>query len=146
MKYNITQAAKVVGVSRSTLNRDIKNGKVSTVINAKGKPEIQIAELERVYGTVTLSDSTHSDTVKQVRTPENGTDNRVLETKIESLEQQLARERETVSDLRRRLDDSEEERRKKDAQVMALLTDQRGKPASGLQGLFGLLKIKNEKP
>lgn len=49
----------------------------------------------------------------------------MLGVQVEALREQLARERETVSDLRHRLDQSEEERRKAQGQLTALLTDQR---------------------
>ena len=68
-KINLTQGAKLAGVSRSTLNRHIKEGKVSKVIGSDGKPSVDTSELARAYGE--LRHNTLSDTVSlaQLRTP-----------------------------------------------------------------------------
>ena len=49
-KLSITQAAKVIPVSESTLRRDLKSGKVSFDTDAKGRKQIDVSELTRVYG------------------------------------------------------------------------------------------------
>ena len=49
-RLKVSQAAKAVGRARSTLNRDIANGKVSITRTGTGQPYIEIAELERAYG------------------------------------------------------------------------------------------------
>ena len=49
-RLNVTQAAKVAGIARSTLNRAIKNGRVSISRDGQGNPFIDKSELERVYG------------------------------------------------------------------------------------------------
>ncbi len=59
-RLNVSQAAKAVGRSRSTLNRDIDNGTVSVTRNGKGQPFIEIAELERVYGKAIIRTVTQS--------------------------------------------------------------------------------------
>ena len=49
-KLTLTQAVAVIPVSESTLRRDIKSGKVSFDTDAKGRKQIDTAELTRVYG------------------------------------------------------------------------------------------------
>ena len=89
-QLSITDAAKVVPVSESTLRRDLKSGKVSFTTDKQKKKVIDVSELSRVYGDLTIID-----------TPKNGNDNEkivaLLETQITSLQTQLtqASERET---------------------------------------------------
>ena len=48
-KLTITEAVKILPVSESTLRRDLKSGKVSYETDQKGRKQIQVSELERVY-------------------------------------------------------------------------------------------------
>ena len=49
-KISIAEALKLVDVSKTTLYRDLKENKLSSTTNAKGKKVIDTAELERFYG------------------------------------------------------------------------------------------------
>ncbi len=49
-KLNLTEAAKSVGISRTTLYIHIKEGKISCETNEEGKRVIDTSELIRVYG------------------------------------------------------------------------------------------------
>ncbi len=49
-KLSMTEAVKVIPVSESTLRRDLKSGKVSFETDAKGRKQIDVSELTRVYG------------------------------------------------------------------------------------------------
>lgn len=67
-KVTISEAARRVGVARSTLLRHIKNGKVSKVIGKDGKPSVDTSELFRVYGDLKVSDTSDTnDTLQQSR-------------------------------------------------------------------------------
>ena len=48
-KLSITEAVKIIPVSESTLRRDLKNGKVSFELDPKGRKQIDVSELQRVY-------------------------------------------------------------------------------------------------
>ncbi len=124
-KLNVSQAAKAVGRSRSTLNRDISNGKVSLARTGTGQPYIEIAELERAYGKVDID--TLSETVSIVHhdTAQNDNSDSGLIKEVELLRERLADKDTVIDDLRRRLDTEGEERRK----LTAILTDQRAKAA-----------------
>jgi hypothetical protein len=104
MGYTLGQAAKACGLSKTTLSRAIRSGKLSASRNADQSFNIDPAELHRVFPPATTSTSTsvHQDTGALQR------------------EAQLLRE--MVDDLRRRLDQSEEERRQLS---LRLLPDQR---------------------
>ena len=49
-KIPISEALTLINVSKTTLYRDINNGKVSATKDAVGRKVIDIAELARVYG------------------------------------------------------------------------------------------------
>ncbi len=50
-QLNITQAAQLAGISRSHFHRHyVKTGKLTVTRDSKGKPQIDIAELLRVFG------------------------------------------------------------------------------------------------
>jgi len=67
-QVTISEAARRVGVARSTLLRHIKNGKVSKVIGKDGKPSLDTSELLRVYGYLKIADKDDtSDTLHQNR-------------------------------------------------------------------------------
>ena len=125
-RLNVSQAAKAVGKARSTINRDIDNGKVSVTRNGKGQPFIEIAELERVYGDVSIETVTEPVQFGHSGTPKNDNLDSALIKEIELLRERLADKDSVIDDLRRRLDTEGEERRK----LTALLTDQREKPAA----------------
>lgn len=97
-KFSLTQAAKEVGKSKPTISKAIKIGRLSAKKVGIGY-EIDAAELFRVYPKKTKSEpakeTTSSDAVNLLE----------LETKM--LREQLDRERDTVDDLRKRLDRAE---------------------------------------
>lgn len=116
-RLNVSQAAKAVKKARSTLNRDIANGKISVTRNGTGQPYIDVAELERVYRRMDIRTLSESVPIGQVRTPKNDSSDSVLVKEIELLRERLADKDSVIDDLRRRLDAEAEERR-----LTALLT------------------------
>ncbi|PSB67538.1 hypothetical protein C7B61_05665 [filamentous cyanobacterium CCP1] len=68
-QFNISQAAKITGKARSTIQRDIRKGRLSISDGGHNAPVIDASELIRVYGTLHLdalqsdcSDTTPEDT------------------------------------------------------------------------------------
>ncbi|MYK92789.1 hypothetical protein F4009_02080 [Candidatus Poribacteria bacterium] len=51
-QLTLTEAVSVIPVSESTLRRDLKSGKVSFETDAKGRKQIDVSELTRVYGSL----------------------------------------------------------------------------------------------
>lgn len=109
--YSLKQAADAVGRGKPALLKAMKNGRISAKKNDKGEWEIDPVELHRVYPPVSGTGSGTSSGERQ-EPPKEPPNIGVLETKIEALQDQLKRERETVNDLRNRLDNESEERRK----------------------------------
>ncbi len=137
MSYTLGQAAQATGKSKMTIQRLIKKGIISANKADSGEWEIDPAELHRVLPLVSLgSDDTGPDRLmlRDDTLNDTGWLQRELEGRdeqIRQIEQQGERERQqlqnTIDDLRRRLDQSEDERRRAHLQITALLTDQRPK-------------------
>ena len=103
LKLSVTEALKLVDVSKTTLYADIKKGVLSCEVDAKGRKRIDPAELQRVYstlkaeqnGTPDLNNSEHN------QTPEIPIENEseivsLLKSQVEQLQTEVsvARERE----------------------------------------------------
>lgn len=142
MKYSLSEAAKATGKNKTTIQRAIKNGKISAHKGDAGSYEIDPSELHRVFPPIVAQrDAQHTqrnDTQQEENTHINSNLARVLELEKElavareranGLEAQKDQMADTISDLRTRLDRSE-------GRVTALLTDNR--PKRGLLSrLFG---------
>lgn len=126
MGYSMRQAAEVCGKSRTTLHRALKDGRMSgTQDEATGEWSIDPSELRRVFPWTGGVHEHKSTDVQGEYTP--STDG-VMAVKVAMLEDQLERERETVTDLRKRLDRAEDR--------VTALTDQRGTGAQTHKGWF----------
>ena len=119
MKYTAGQAAKATGKSIPTITRAIKRGTISAERTASGGYLIDPAELHRVFPAVT-SDHNVSPDVSGHETPQESAATPQLDLEVRMLREMLAREQETVTDLRARLDAEAAERRR----LTALLTHQ----------------------
>lgn len=109
MSWSVSRAARETGLSKSTVSRAIKSGKLSAMRQDDGSYMIDPAELFRVYPrrvAQPASDARHDTS----RNPPEETvatvsaDLEILRVKLEMTEAMLAREQETVADLRNRLD------------------------------------------
>ena len=139
----LRQAADEVGKNKSTIHRAIKSGKLSATRKSKSSPwEIDPAELHRVFPKPS-HETAKRDTAGQNATPSAAPELQALQRdlaerdrQIEQLETERRRERdnlkETIDDLRTRLDQENEERRK----LTHLLTDQTKSKKSLWQQLF----------
>ena len=113
---SLTAAAKIAGVNPSTIHRAVKDGRLSCVLLDNDRKAVDPSELERVFPS---------------NRPRNGADDALplhakalLDAKQEQIDALHAMVRtleEQNIDLRRRLDDSEQERRA----TTRLLADQR---------------------
>jgi hypothetical protein len=105
----VLEAGRLAGRSKSHIFRAIKSGTLSAERDESGNYRIDPAELARVFP---LARPSAPDDLTR-----NGHD-----TGLAQLEARLADAQDQIGDLRRRLDNSEEERRALNAR---LLTDQR---------------------
>ena len=136
MKYSLSEAAKATGKNKTTIQRAIKNGKISASKGDRGSYEIDPSELHRVFPAAAAQhDAQHhqsNDTQRGEITHDSNHLARVLELekelavareKANGLEAQKDQMTDTINDLRKRLDSSE-------GRVMALLADNRPKRSS----------------
>jgi len=109
MEYTLNGASKATGKGKSTLHRAIKSGKLSARRTDEGSYLIDAAELARVFPVEPTGPSPWDNAARNDTPLEQpGTAVAVLQVRVEMLEAQLVRERETVDDLRKRLDRAEE--------------------------------------
>ncbi|MEI6745926.1 MAG: hypothetical protein WCL34_08190 [Methylococcaceae bacterium] len=99
MKFTLKQAAEAVGKDRSTLQRAIKNGRMSASLNDLGNYEIDAAELYRVFDPI-------------ARNTANATDNDATPMQVDALQQQVQMQKEFIATLERLLDDANADKRR----------------------------------
>jgi hypothetical protein len=138
MPYSLKQAATATGKSKPTILRAIQGGKISAEKDMQGEWQIEPAELHRVYPPVSER-TTPAETVwNDTQQADSPFETALLRAEVEQMRERFSsleidRERErreasdTITDLRRRLDQSEQERRDVNRQLTALLTDERPK-------------------
>jgi DNA-binding MurR/RpiR family transcriptional regulator len=128
MKHTARQLAHVLGVQPSTITRDIKKGKISANKNERGEFEIDASEIARAYAGRIRIDGAGNIAAKgemqNEATPKATDATATLQARLEAAERLLDDREQTIDDLRRRLDEEAEERRK----LTAILTDQRAQP------------------
>ena len=121
-KVNLSEAARMVPVSRSTFNRHLKSGKVSKLLDDNGKPCVDVSELNRVYG-----DLSHETGPKSILMKQNGISQDSAEISHENI--RLKTELEATKKLLEKTEQSEGKWQKEaedwKRQAQSLLIDQR---------------------
>jgi hypothetical protein len=133
----MTKGAELAGVSKGTVSKALKSGRLSYAEKTDNGYLIDTSELFRVFPPKqkeTVEDS-RSDTLAGNR--ETLINSGGLQREIELLREQLQDRDGVVSDLRQRLDKSEEERREAQARVIGLLTGPEA--AESKRSFFGRL-------
>tara|TARA_B100001059_G_scaffold230866_1_gene265744 strand:+ start:745 stop:1188 length:444 start_codon:yes stop_codon:yes gene_type:complete len=141
MRYSLSDAAEATGKNKTTIQRAIKNGRISAIKGDSGAYEIDPAELHRVFPPATaqrdaqhhkVKDAQQSDVALETnalaRISELEKELAVAQSRSISLEEQRQQMSETIEDLRTRLDRSEDR--------ITALTDQRGPEARTQKGWF----------
>lgn len=116
----LSEAARTLGKSKSTLNRAIKTGRLTAIRNDDGTFSIDPAELYRAFPEPTKN-AVHVSPSERSRTlvPSD------LQSRISFLEQLLEKERDIAAREREISADLKEDRDKWRQQATSLLTDQR---------------------
>ncbi|WP_337137524.1 DNA-binding protein [Morganella morganii] len=105
---SISEAARLTGKARSTLHKYIKQGKLSTTTDQNtGNKSIETSELIRVFGKISNSSTTDSDSVIHVSKLQQETPNTTqsLQIKLQLLEQENAHLKAEKELLSKNLDD-----------------------------------------
>ncbi len=116
----LSEAAKLTGRNQSTIHRAMKIGRLAFTVDENGGRRIDVAELERVFGIRASASPDAMAQPLQSHAPQAG--------ELAALQRLLDDREAAIRDLRARLDASEQERRASQAQLTALLTDQRAVP------------------
>ena len=96
-QVSISEAARLSGKARATIQRHIKTGILSVTKDRQGKPFIDTSELLRVYGQIKTGDSTIETGISQLEA-----------ATIEVLKEQLQQAREREKWLQEQLEESNE--------------------------------------
>lgn len=120
----LSQAAKSLGKSKSTLNRAIKTGRLTATRNEDGTFSIDPSELYRAFPEP-MQNAHQSASTERPRTPVPDE----LNSRINLLEQLLEKERDTVAREREIAADLKEDRDRWRQQATSLLADQRPESA-----------------
>lgn len=139
---SMTKGAELAGVSKGTVSKALKSGRLSYAEKTDNGYLIDTSELFRVFPpkqkeTVDESRSDTPDGNRETLINSGG-----LQREIELLREQLQDRDGVVSDLRQRLDKSEEERREAQARVIGLLTGP--EPMESKRGFFSRLFGRSE--
>ncbi len=124
MAYTLGEAAKATGISKASISRAINSGRISAIKKDDGSFSIEPVELHRVYPPKSAAPVTEtpSETLRNGNADtRNGSDSNVLQARLDAALEQLRDRDGTIDDLRRRLDQSDEERREAQARVIGLL-------------------------
>ena len=108
--FTLGEAAKEIGKSKATLSKALKSGKLSYREKTESGYVIEASELFRAFPVNTKNKKATVQTERSETPNETGG----LQVKLEILEQERGRERkqyeDTIEDLRKRLDNSEQQR------------------------------------
>jgi hypothetical protein len=108
-RVRLSEAARLAGVSRSSLHRALEKRRLFCDTDEKGRQWIDVSEIARAY----------PDTFRAVPRGARHTAQELVDTALErELRERLADKDAVIADLRRRLDAESEERR----QLLAVLT------------------------
>lgn len=95
-ELSLSQAARLTGKSKSTINRAIKSGKLSAIRHDDGTYSINAAELARVFHIGTPYGSEWISTEPQSHPSETA----LLEAEIAALKAAREQDRDIINDLR----------------------------------------------
>lgn len=120
-QFSVREASERVGISRQTMFRHIKDGKVSATANRDGQKQIELSELLRVFGELQQTETkaaSVTDRLRPTRTSHTTTKDSVLiqvefarlqaQLEIKTAELDLAKER--INELKAREHISGEEK------------------------------------
>lgn len=138
MYISLSEAAKLVGMSKNGIVKSIKNGKISGQKNAHGQWEVDPAELTRVYKPVELPEPVSTNKNSPVSSSELN-ENMTLKREIELQREQINLLRDQLADAKGR-EDKILKMMEEQIGTMRLISDQRDvKPAGEGRWLWARL-------
>jgi len=117
MVYTLGEAAKATGMSKATISKAIKNGRISASKDETGTFKIDPSELHRVYPPTVSTEQRETPNVAASEHP-NDSLVRELQARLEAAQERIADKDSVIDDLR-------EDRDRWRQQATALLEDHR---------------------
>ncbi len=135
-EVSISDAAKMVGVTRATLYEHMKDKKISVIDKDTSRPKINVSELVRVYGDklkpLTATNDKSAGKQSGDRDLVTAAENAALKEKLQMIEQERDRERRLltsqIDSQQAQIENLQESLKKEQdtvGKVTAMLTDQR---------------------
>jgi AcrR family transcriptional regulator len=135
-EVSISDAAKMVGVTRATLYEHMKDKKISVIDKDTSRPKINVSELVRVYGDklkpLTAANNKSAGKQSGDRDLVAAAENAALKEKLQMIEQERDRERRLltaqIDSQQAQIENLQESLKKEQdtvGKVTAMLTDQR---------------------
>lgn len=132
-EVSISAAARLTKKGRSTIQRYVKEGKLSAGRDAAGNPVIDIAELMRVFGSIHADDTGEPVSASQDNTPSMSQAEAAI---IDTLREELRAAREREEWLKGQLEAEQERSRELERRMLPAGTEATAK-RSFLARLFG---------
>lgn len=133
----MTKGAELAGVSKGTVSKALKSGRLSYAEKTDNGYLIETSELFRVFPPKQPETVETAHSQPLIGNKETPMETVGLHREIELLREQLRDRDGVVDDLRHRLDRSDEERREAQARVIGLLAGPG--PTESKRGFFGRL-------
>jgi len=111
MRFTLTAAAKEAGISKGTISKALKSGRLSGDRQEDGSFQIDASELFRVYPRKPeqpVSETSSKPSETGIAPAETTVEMAVLRVRVEMMEREREMAQETIADLRRRLDRAED--------------------------------------
>lgn len=135
-EVSISDAAKMVGVTRATLYEHMKDKKISVIDKDTSRPKINVSELVRVYGDKLKPLTAANDKSARKQSGDRdlvaAAENAALKEKLQMIEQERDRERRLltaqIDSQQSQIENLQESLKKEQdtvGKVTAMLTDQR---------------------
>lgn len=134
---SMTKGAELAGVSKGTVSKALKSGRLSYAEKTDNGYLIETSELFRVFPPKQPETVETAHSQPLIGNRETPMETVGLHREIELLREQLRDRDGVVDDLRHRLDRSDEERREAQARVIGLLAGPG--PTESKRGFFGRL-------
>lgn len=123
-KLNLSEAARAAGITRATLYRHIKKGKLSKESDHEGNPLIDVSELMRVYPELNL-DAAKDTGGEHISTLSNDAEQSTPGTPLLQLQlEQMERERDTERERRQQAEARERETKEEMQRLIGIIETQ----------------------
>ncbi len=104
-QLTVRDAAEHVGVTRQTIFKQIKAGRLSATTDHRGQKQINITELLRVYGTLQSPEEVAQNKINRTQQPLQTMATAVLQLELERAKMLLERKDFELSQMRERVDE-----------------------------------------